>query len=239
MKTVALGGKKAAGRVTCIDDADLPEVETYKWHVDERIRPNGSKTGPYAVATVPGGTVKLHKLLTGWPETDHADGDGLNNQRYNLRPGTGWRNRANTQPDRGAASSYKGVCFRKQDGYWMARVTLDGRRVHCSLHHDEVEAAVAYDAAAVKYFGEYARLNFPPGTPVPEIARPRESPPGEGYGSSAFIGVSLRRSGRWQAKVGNQSAGTFDTEIEAARAHDAAATEQFGPSARLNFPAAA
>lgn len=59
--------------------------------------------------------------------------------------------------------------------------------------------------------------------------------------SSAYRGVSLvKKTGRWRAQLSvNQkyiNIGYFGTEIEAARAYDAAATQHFGEFARLNFP---
>lgn len=80
------------------------------------------------------------------------------------------------------------------------------------------------------------------------LARPAATPPvgprRKGWSSSsAFRGVYPVPSGRWAAKlrVGKtlHYCGTFDTEADAARAHDARATELLGDAARLNFPRAA
>ncbi len=88
LKTIPLGGKKAVGRAAQVDDADHELVGQYSWHIYERER-EGRREGPYAVTSIgrgPSRVLYMHKLLTGWPQTRHVDGNGLNNQRSNLQP---------------------------------------------------------------------------------------------------------------------------------------------------------
>ena len=44
---------------------------------------------------------------------------------------------------------------------WMARIQVDGKRLFLGYFKFPKEAAKTYDIAAKKYFGEFARLNFP------------------------------------------------------------------------------
>lgn len=91
-------------------------------------------------------------------QIDHIDGDGLNNRRTNLRWATQSQNFANRRPMEGT-SKFKGVSrFRRK---WQVKVKLNRESHWVGLFDDEVEAAKAYDAAAIRLFGEYARLNFP------------------------------------------------------------------------------
>ena len=161
MKTVPLGGKKAAGRVALVDDEDYELVNQYRWHVREDARP-GHRSGPYAGTCLPGPGGKfvfvfMHTLVTDFPKPDHIDGNGLNNQRSNLRPATAGQNCANR---RGwGRSPYKGVTPNGRK--WVARIGYDHKIRNLGNFTSEEDAARAYDAAAIELYGEFARLNFP------------------------------------------------------------------------------
>lgn len=169
MRTIPLGGKKAAGRVALIDDEDFGLIAPYAWCVNEHVcdarrLASRRRCGPYAVARIPGGggrLVMMHKLITGWPETDHEDHDGLNNQRSNLRQVSHSLNLANQRAQIGCASPYKGVCLDRRSGRWYAQITTNGKTRSLGQFAHEIDAARAYDAAALAAWGEYAWLNFP------------------------------------------------------------------------------
>ena len=108
----------------------------------------------------------MHRLILGAPlgaDVDHRDGDGLNNTRSNLRLASRSQNMANvTRTVHGASSKYKGITFiaRLRLHPWKAQITVGGQHIDLGRWATEEEAARAYDAAAVKYFGEFARTNF-------------------------------------------------------------------------------
>lgn len=155
MKTVPLGGKKAAGRVVLVDDEDYELVVQYRWHLYE------SSAGVQYARTNNRG-VFMHQLITGYPLTDHRNGDGLDNQRYNLRSATVQENARNSRGCR-SSSRFKGVCMDGKSGRWRATITLTpGRKSHIGFYDTEEDAARAYDAVAQANFGEFVRLNFPP-----------------------------------------------------------------------------
>ena len=169
MKTVPLIGKRAAGRVALIDDKDWPLVTGHAWRVLEYER-NGKKKGPYALTDTGSGdgrlvTMYMHKLITGYPMTDHIDHDGLNNQRFNLRPATHAQNLHNQRLRNGTSSRYKGVCWHGRCHKWQAGLTIDSRYIYLGLYAREEEAALAYNTAALEAFGAYAYLNPVDGRP--------------------------------------------------------------------------
>jgi hypothetical protein len=148
----------------------------YRWHADE-----AAPGLTYAQANIPKAqnngratTIRMHVLLLGrgTHRIDHADGDGLNNTRGNLRVATPSQNNMNGSPRRqdrkNAAvrtSPYKGVTWTESGQRWRARIVADGREFGLGSYISELAAALAYDTAARKLFGEYAKPNFPEGKP--------------------------------------------------------------------------
>jgi len=100
----------------------------------------------------------MHRLITQAPKgllVDHIDGDGLNNGKKNLRLCTYSQNRVNSGK-RGVSSQYKGVDWNKKQRKWRAIAN----NVYQGAFDSEIEAAKAYDVAALKFWGEFAALNF-------------------------------------------------------------------------------
>ena len=105
--------------------------------------------------------LRMHKLITGYEQTDHINHDGLNNQRSNLRLATHAQNQRNQRPYLGRTSPYKGVHWFPSREKWRAQIVIANHERHIGLFGAEEDAARAYDAAAREHFGEYACLNFP------------------------------------------------------------------------------
>ena len=90
-------------------------------------------------------------------QIDHANRDRLDNRRANLRVCSHGQNMQNRRPL--AAHGYKGVCHRK-DGCWQAAFRPNGRQVHLGRFDNPVDAALAYDVAAIAEYGEFAWTNY-------------------------------------------------------------------------------
>lgn len=108
--------------------------------------------------------IKMHREILGVPEgvqVDHRDGNGLNNQRYNLRQATHVQNGGNRRKFKGQ-SKFKGVrAPQTPKNGWRATIREGDKAVNLGTHETEEEAARAYDRAAKEKWGDYARLNFP------------------------------------------------------------------------------
>ena len=91
---------------------------------------------------------------------DHIDGDGLNNQKSNLRLVTPTQNQQNqTTARRDNKSGVKGVSWDKFRNRWRVSITVNGMNKTLLYTEDLELAKEKYDAAAKLYFGEYARTN--------------------------------------------------------------------------------
>jgi HNH endonuclease len=114
----------------------------------------------YAQVKAKGKLDVLHRIVMKAPKgmvVDHIDGDGLNNRKSNLRICLNKNNVKNSCSRKGV-SSFKGVC-KTVSGKWRSYIAPDRKQIHLGIYTDEIEAAKAYNKAALKYFGKYALLN--------------------------------------------------------------------------------
>ena len=91
---------------------------------------------------------------------DHINGDTLDNRKQNLRICTQSGNCMNRRKGANKTSIYKGVTFLKSKKRWMAQIKTKGNRKPLGTFKTEDKAAIAYNIAAIKMFGEFARPNY-------------------------------------------------------------------------------
>ncbi len=163
---VPLGGKYGIGKFATVDAKHAVAVGQHNWHA----APDGKVIYAYTNVRKPDGkktVMKMHRLiasLQGWeaPEVDHENGDGLDNRGRNLRPATHAQNQRNVGLRSDNQSGHKGVYFHKESGRWRAHINQDRKRKHLGYFDSAEDAAKAYDRAAEKLFGTFAKLNISP-----------------------------------------------------------------------------
>jgi hypothetical protein len=149
-------------KIALIDDEDFWLISQYKWY------PKRHRNTYYASANGPRingkrQTIFMHQLLlpsSKEQQVDHKNGNGLDNRRGNLRFATHAENMRNRVGNKTSFSKYKGVDWKKSNQKWRARIRVNNKELHLGCFFDEIEAAKAYDAAATKHYGEFAKLNF-------------------------------------------------------------------------------
>lgn len=147
------------GEFAIVDAQDYDELAQLSWHRGDR---------DYVVHTVwidgQCRQLLMHRVVMRADHdilVDHWDGNRLDNRKGNLRRAT---HRENAQ-NRGAIQGhrFKGI-FQFRDR-WKARIKYEGQNIYLGCYETEKIAAMAYDEAAKRLFGEFARLNFPQAAP--------------------------------------------------------------------------
>jgi hypothetical protein len=160
------------GWICWVDEEDYPLLARLHWFAAT----NGRCT--YASRVRRGqdgrlGQERMHKTIIGASqsqEVDHVkrtdDIRVVDNRKVNLRMCSNSENQANRRKEIGTKSIFKGVSlFSKSSrvcaGLWRARISDNRKETFLGAFTCEGHAAYAYDLAAVRIYGKFARTNFP------------------------------------------------------------------------------
>jgi hypothetical protein len=158
MKTIPL----TQGYEAIVDDEDFEALSQVKWNVSIRrtsrtfYAARGNRLG-HRPANLLMHRVIMAATLSPGAEVDHINGNGLDNRRENLRVATRQQNAANIRRVKGR-SGFKGVELREH-ARWRASICGPNGTTHIGYFSTPQEAAHAYDAEAVRLFGEFASTN--------------------------------------------------------------------------------
>jgi len=149
------------GKFALIDDEMHEWLNQWKWYA--RIsgntyyatRNSSRKNGKRKI-------IFMHREITkSLPSqyVDHKNGNGLDNQLNNLRTCNKQQNHFNQKTNKNNTSGFKGVIWHKQLNKWQSRICVNRKRIYLGHFNNIIDAAKAYNEAAMKYFGEFALLN--------------------------------------------------------------------------------
>lgn len=149
------------GKVALVDDEYFTALSNYKWHA--------MKDGQnwYACMTIGSKNhqkrLMMHRVILQLEDPtivcDHIDGDGLNNQKLNLRKCSNQENGRNRRVNRTNSTGYKGVLFKPARKMYQASINVNGKFIFGGHFPNAIEAAKRYNELALEHHGEFARLN--------------------------------------------------------------------------------
>lgn len=118
----------------------------------------------YVRVQIDGRSIFAHRIVFAlangrWPSgpLDHRNGIRSDNRPENLREASRAENNRNTKTPSHNKSGIKGVSWRADRNKWWAQIVVDGEIKRLGYFTDKEAAAAAYQEAAEKYFGEFAR----------------------------------------------------------------------------------
>lgn len=151
--------KLTKGKIALVDDDDFGFLNKWKWkyHLGYAIR---RPYEGYVDGIKKTSVLFMHRLINDTPagmDTDHINGDKLDNRRCNLRTASSGQNKQNRPPFKGM--DYKGVSLDKRNNKWRSYISINGDCKFLGYFKTAAEAALAYNNAAVLLHKEFAYLN--------------------------------------------------------------------------------
>lgn len=149
-----INSRKNGRLVVLYDECDQHIIDGRHWF----SMCMGGQGHLYACTAKKGNRLLLHNLIMGAKWIDHKNGDTLDNRRDNLRKCTPMQNTWNRRSFKGSSSKFKGVSAVRGRPQYKYAIMVNGVSYR-GYGQNEIEAAKKYNELAIKYHGEFARLN--------------------------------------------------------------------------------
>ena len=142
------------GKTAIVDHEDYDRLKTSRWHTI-KVRNALYAISQPVISPQKRANIYMHAAIMGAPpqgmQIDHIDGNGLNNQKSNLRFVTPRQNNQNRHHKK--SSRYPGVCFDKIKGKWVSKIWSNNKQIHLGRFNSEEAAFFAY-SNALKSIGQ-------------------------------------------------------------------------------------
>lgn len=145
--------KLTKGMVALVDDEDYKWLNQWKWYYSSA---GYARRDPYERNKR--SHIMMHRLINHTPkgmETDHINGNRIDNRKKNLRSYTRQQNRVNKPKLKTNTSGINGVSWHKKANKWRAQVYLNDKQIYLGLFTNILEAKKVHDEKARELFGEF------------------------------------------------------------------------------------
>jgi hypothetical protein len=171
---------------------------------------------------------KIGRRLSPSEICDHTNGDRLDNRRDNLRIATLSQSVQNTSKKRGK-TPYKGIYYSEDHSSWCAKIMSGRHNKHIGYFDTPEAAARGYDYWAIKYHGDFAKLNFP-GEENQTAHFWEQTKVRSKRGSQSGLRCVYKNGNKWGARytIGGKRIflGNFDNPEDASRAYTQAIAKE-------------
>lgn len=151
------------GKFALVDDDDFQLLNQFEWQALKGRHTYYAVRQEWIIGGNRSNTIYMHREILKITDrslfVDHGDGNGLNNQKYNIRSCTDTQNKFNMRHRVGGTSKFRGVCFDKRVKKWRARANKEKTVFELGFFSTQEEAARAYNSKAIELYGEFANLN--------------------------------------------------------------------------------
>ena len=232
-----------------VDDEDYPILSRFKWRIHTGKHTTYARSSiSYEDSNDDTKAIFMHRLIMGCKNKmiDHKDGNGLNNQKSNIRYASCAENVYNSKLGR-----IVGAALDKRHNVWNSFISFNNKKYNIGTFKTQEEAAEARDKAAIVFHGDFASLNYPEKDYIfdkEEFKKQIEknhlhnkNPIRAGVKINKYKGVGfIKRIKRFRATLNINGKptylGSYPTEIEAAKVWDKKCFEIYGKKEYLNFP---
>lgn len=150
-------------KLAIVDDSSAYRIRKFgEWRLDTQENTEYATHGHFSI--------KMHHVVLSMQdlvfnnfEIHHKNGNGLDNRKENLEVLTRQQHLLTRDKQKNNTTGFKGVAYKASKKgeikKYVAQVTINGKRTHLGYFETAVEAAQAYNEAAVKHYGPNALLN--------------------------------------------------------------------------------